>query len=141
MSDTKLSKAEYYAQKLNRLFWYGIALALPTEFAAILLMSAFDNAFGTLLVVVLQVTVCVLVLLGLAGILLAVWARFTTGYRHKISHHIWAGVVLVVFFLLAYFAGQVHQQMQHRQRVQAAWVQAPVCELGGAVMTFSEEDR
>ncbi len=125
MNDTKLSKAEYYAQKLNRLFWYGIALALPTEFAAILLMSAFDNAFGTLLAVVLPVTVCVLVLLGLAGILLAVWARFTTGYRHKMSGHVWAWVVLIVFSVLAYRAAQVYQQMQHRERVQAAW-QRPV---------------
>ncbi len=132
MSDTKLSKAEYYAQKLNRLFWYGIALALPTEFAAILLMSAFDNAFGQPLVFIFLLTGDVVVpLLGIAGMALAVWARFTSGYRYKMSHHVWAGVVLVVFFLLAYFAGQVHQQMQHRQRVQAAWVQAPVCELGG----------
>jgi cytochrome c-type biogenesis protein CcmH/NrfG len=56
---------------------------------------------------------------------LAVWARFTTGYRYKMSHHVWAGVVLVVFSLLAYFAVGAYLQMHHRQQVQAAWVQGP----------------
>lgn len=124
MNDTKFSKSEHYALKLNRLFWYGIALVLPTELAAVLLMSAFDNAFGELLVFAFLLTVNVVVpLLGIAGIALAIWARLTSGYRHKISGHIWAGLVLVAFFLLAYYAGRVYQQMHHRQQVQAAWGQ------------------
>lgn len=88
MNDTKLFKVEYYAQKLNRLFWYGIILAVPTELAIIELQSGVEHEVFAIFHYALLITVIVVVpLLGIAGIALAVWARFTSGYRYRMSGH------------------------------------------------------
>ncbi len=127
MDDTKLSKSEYYALKLNRLFWYGIVIVLPLELAVFVLLSGFDNVVAAILLYVLMIIGNLAVpVLGIAGIMLAVWARFTSGYRYRMSCHVWAGVVLAAFFLLACRAGQVYQQMHHREHVRAAWGQGIV---------------
>jgi hypothetical protein len=123
LMNANISKPECYAQKLNRLFWYGVLFALPMEFAGIALLNVFDgNMLGKFLFAILLATAYVVVpLLGVAGIVLAGWARFTTGSQVKLLRHLLAGIVLLVFAMLAYRAVQVYQQMQHRMPVQAEW--------------------